>query len=988
MKNTKKLLLVFAAVVLLASTAFAVASSAVTAGEGTSIQEYTSMKLSISHGFEDRNSTPLFSGINNGGSGGVIEITNAVKGVSSPYGNKAFSRYYYIIDYDQNKASADNYIQPKLGDLNRAEKTPENGFISEFDIAFLSPVEVLQEQDKDPAGVNGLAWKYTTDKGENGEEIRKYRGDTNENGVIDPGEKWEPVMVNQKETLLDDDGNPVKDDDGNEVIVDKAEKGQFTGLTNSFNVGMYNTYTYVDGKVDLMSFKTDAANKTVTASFGNDNILSSSTTYTFNADEWCHVTVQYDAASMFTYVYVGTDESYLQDTNEDGVIDKNDKPGRLLVAKKKAVYTAGGGSISVYPLQFRLGCTSTSGVVAFDNFIAYQGTTIHDPLLISSLPAYQQYIRVAEILDPVYMSKYTGKENVELDTAVNRYQAYSFLRSDENMQKVYSGESYGIDEKGRPVSVPSNYRNMLNAAIRAFDNYYNDEVNGSDTASVQGVYDALVAQVKIENADIYFEYATLAYEKERSFANAGERGSAVKVALDFLDSCGSLMDRESENYKNAAKYIAEVNQYIEVDKNSYEFIKCMKIFTTSLNNGASVSRLRYHYANATSYVEAGIATDIEGLVLNGDGGAEAAENLKAELLALGLDEQGSIDPLIQALKDYEAAGGDRTGDIFEELCAYNSIKFISLVSAMQKNTSGNWEEDGEDIRELWVRAYDIIYSGDYDADYEGFAVSKAIYDLAGRHFWTVIQNEHIAVISAKLDEYDKSEATYIDRAGICTYVDRYLQENAAYIDTSNAVLKREVARNESYKERLSTVVGDYKNLLIQNTTEFMNIMKAVQEYETYEMLKPLYDEANKYYYKMNIDAEGIEVYLDQYEILRAFVTNVERDSQMYIDVINGTLTGVDGTPIYQALAEINSLSAIYESLSAAYLYTQHLDLTFPGAKEAKEIYDAKYEEYHTSIQTVNALMDNSQNLVYAVRGNWDFDGIIAFVKNLLNGKER
>ena len=138
---------------------------------------------------------------------------------------------------------------------------------------------------------------------------------------------------------------------------------------------------------------------------------------------------------------------------------------------------------------------------------------------------------------------------------------------------------------------------------------------------------------------------------------------------------------------------------------------------------------------------------------------------------------------------------------------------------------------------------------------------------------------------------------------------------------------------------------------------------------------------------MNIDAEGIDVYLEEYEKLRTFVTNVEKDSQMYIDIINGTLLGVDGTPIYQALAEINSLSSIHESLAAAYLCTEHLDLTFPGAKEAKKIYDAKYQEYQTSIETVNVLMDNSENLVYAVRGNWDFDGIVAFVKNLLGGKE-
>ena len=972
MKNTKKLLIVFAAIVILASTVFAVATSAVVAGEGTSMEEYTEMKVSVSHGFEGGTSSPLFGSVMNGGYGAVLERNNARPTVRSVYSDDVESTQYYIIDYYMNTTGKHHYIQPKLGDLNKAEKTPVNGFISEFDIAFFSPIEILQEQEVDLSedavkNRNGLKWKGIEKKDENGNRKMYYNGDTNENGIIDPGENWEPVMVNQKEPLLDANGEPVVDAATGEVVmVDKAVKGDFDGLSTSFTVAMNNTGTNADGNVSLMSFKTNSADATVSVSV-NKNLLENAPTVKFKADEWCHVTVQYDAVTMLTYIYIGIDDSYLQDTNEDGVIDENDKPGRLLIGTIKAIDTVN-GNVMVYPLQFRMGGQTgcISGIVGFDNFIAYQGTTVHNPLLISALPAYRQYIYVATILDPEYMSTYDGTapEDIVLQSAVNRYQAYEYLRSNEEMQKVAAGNYFGIDENGKNISSPGSYRNLLNAALRLYKTVYNaDELNGTENAANVGKYDKLVEAVKKENAALYLQYAQLAAENERTFANASQREASVKVATDFHDASGSLMDRECDDYNNAVKYIAELNKYIQIDKNSHEFIKCMEIFKTSLNSGASVSRLKYHYANATSYLEAGIAEDRTGL------------------------DQESIESLDAALEAYEEAGGDKIGQIFDEVCKFNSIRFISIVDSMQSKSSGVWANDGDDVMELWILAYDIIYSGEYDENYEGFAVRKVIYDLAGKHFWAVLQNEHLSVITAKLNDYDKSDATYIDRAGICTYVDRYLEANAAYLDKDNIELQREITRNESYKERLTTLVGDYKNLLVQNTTEFINTMKQVSEYNTYDMLKPLYDKANEYYYMMNVDGEEISVYIEQYEQLRALVTNIEKDSEMYIGIVMGTLVGDDGAPIYTALSDMASLSAIYESLSTAYLYTEHLDMTYPGAKEAKDMYDAKYQEYHDSIKVANTRIANSENLVYSVRGNWDFDSVVAFVKKLLTVKE-
>ena len=155
MKNTKKLLMILSAAIILVATAFAVVSSAVVAGEGTTINEYKNMKRVEKVNFEDGKNTyslankgKLPSAADQANSGKATLVNNIWQGAPDIY-DGALSRYFYMLDYSYNSSvKADLYIQPVLGVLNNVDKTPTNGFVSEFDIAFFSPTEIAEYTEK------------------------------------------------------------------------------------------------------------------------------------------------------------------------------------------------------------------------------------------------------------------------------------------------------------------------------------------------------------------------------------------------------------------------------------------------------------------------------------------------------------------------------------------------------------------------------------------------------------------------------------------------------------------------------------------------------------------------------------------------------------------------------------------------------------------------------------------------------------------------
>ncbi|MBE6634951.1 MAG: hypothetical protein E7617_01950 [Ruminococcaceae bacterium] len=1086
MKNTKRILIFIGAVVLLASMVFATVSAAATdsviAGADTSYDEYLNMKLIVSHGFEQLANGHIYYlgnmkkslGVANAGEsfdstkvGVVTPVNNFWQGVSSVY-NSAFSGQFYMMDYNWNnpeghtnddgsKRPGDLYIQPWFGVLDDVEKTPQNGFVSEFDIAFFSEVvyvmteklddegnvvmvdkrdengriiyeievdeygDVIYELAKDDQGFyiqvpetdsNG---NIIYEKDENGDDIEDengnktpvylYKKDADGNYIRDERGKlipvYEPLKDSQGNPIpkyvceLDEEGNPkyemdgeavktysngspipvkvsvkvpemtyamedllvpltdengkivfnedgsmkylpeyeeIKDTEGNVVKVEKKDEngnviyvkqldangepikvrkvdreksGEFKGLNKSFGIGMYNTHTYNDGKIDLMHFSTNAATRTVTLHAGGKEV------HTFRADEWEHISVSYDAETMLTTVYVGKDER--KPVYEIKAIDQAENYNMAYV--------------NVYPLQFRMGCQSTTGRVGIDNMLAYQGTTIHDPEHLTKMTDDEKFI---------YSSIDTLGNN-EM-SATNRLQAYNEIERNiiSNYYDMAAGKNLFPREN-------PNYADLVKS-IEIFLEYYN---NSKPEGESRGVYDLLIDAVKTENVLAFQGLVNNVGSVERTFANSSEIITKINLADNFVTKSGEYIDFTSAVYLQANASLMQYKDNYNRDMASQQFITYMNVFKSSYEGGASAARLQAHYDVAAAIrdsisnpadLKGSDKTNLSNAINRFDGGIGVVG--AAELIRL---------------KTFE----------------HNSSRFVGMMSLLSSTSNGDWANSDASARKLWELALDIINENMYDPEYEGFRAAKSVFDSANAYFWDVLQKEHLDVIRGKLDAFNDPSASYVYKAGICLFVENYINDNIKTIDVENKEIAAEIAKNQSYKAQLDTLKDDYKNLLLQNATKFINTMKYASEFNTYADLKPLYDEATEYYYAMDLVGEGMDDYVVKYEQIREYIIATERACELFL-VASGALENeTDDDKIYGLLVQ-------------CYSCYDDLDATYSGIKEAKTVYNAACDEYISTSNAINAEIEDTVKLVGAVRGNWDIDSIVAFFVNLFN----
>ena len=980
MKNTKKLLMILSAAVVLLATAFAVVSGAVVAGEGTTINEYKNMKRVEKVNFEDGKNTyslankgKLPSAADQANSGKATLVNNIWQGAPDIYGGE-ISRYFYMLDYSYNSSvKADLYIQPVLGVLNNVDKTPTNGFVSEFDIAFFSPTEVAEYTEKlipkldengetvtDADGNPVMVVEQENVYDAEGKPV--YVQETNADGtpmvdadgnpVYKTDEKGnkinvtKDVMIPVQEPLYkpaynadgtiqrdangntiyekDADGNniPMLDEKGNVIMVDKVIKKDFVNISGSFNIGMYNTTTLRDGKVDLI-YMNGEGNR-VKATFGSKatpNLMEGAAAYYFSADQWYHITIQYNAETMMTYVYI----------SPSGVPEAD----RTLVGEFSAMDDAenqGGAIVPVYPLSFRMGGTLGAGRVGIDNLLSYQGTTVHDPDLVQKMDEDEMFLYFMETLDS------------DANGAVVRYQAYTDIK--EYVIGNYCQNGVPTVEYGNP-----NYQALVDA-VNLFLSYDKDEkVNESDEI---GKLTALVNAVKQANADEFVAFVNRVGEVKRSLTNTAEREAKINMADEFLTSVGTMINRADANYTNAIERLKVYRQQVTADINANSFVSNMTIFMRSVEYGATVDRLEAHYNKVKTYYEAGVTVPSEIQATDSTG----YNNLvKALANYLGSDTQSSAEELIAIARKDE-----------------NSVRFINIINLIKVKSTGSWQGDvdaNNEVENLWYRAFSILRDQPYNPEYEGFAAAEVVYDSANEFFYAKLQKEFISDIKAKLDTYNSAENSYIDKAGICTYVDLYIAENQKDFDPDNAELNREIERNETYKAQLPIIEGDYKNLLTQNTTKFVNTMKKAAEYVSYADLKPLYDEATEYYYSMDLVGDDINAYLESYELLRQKMNTIEASCDTFIYCANELKTETDRDVVFALLSEAKSCMA-------------GLDDSYEGIGAAKAAYNDAYAKYTANAESINSQLEETLNVAASVRGNWDFDAIVSFVKNLFN----
>jgi hypothetical protein len=248
---------------------------------------------------------------------------------------------------------------------------------------------------------------------------------------------------------------------------------------------------------------------------------------------------------------------------------------------------------------------------------------------------------------------------------------------------------------------------------------------------------------------------------------------------------------------------------------------------------------------------------------------------------------------------------------------------------------------------------------------EAMAVYNRVYD----YFWAVMQQEHIDVISEKLSKFNNPNATYIEQAGVCTFINNYIERNKADIDPNNAQINELIKISRGYETILNTIEDDYQKSLAQNTEKFVHTMSLLSATNGYVNMMPLYEEATVLYYSMNIETDEAKAAAAAYEQIRAKLTAIATDSTLFVAKVN-------------ELAAEKDANKAFVILSECYASSENIDETYEGVAAAKTIYDAKMAEHQAAV-IANAEIAETVEVSCSIRALDKALEVIKFVKNFL-----
>jgi hypothetical protein len=286
----------------------------------------------------------------------------------------------------------------------------------------------------------------------------------------------------------------------------------------------------------------------------------------------------------------------------------------------------------------------------------------------------------------------------------------------------------------------------------------------------------------------------------------------------------------------------------------------------------------------------------------------------------------------------------------------------------------NWGTDAK-YKRMWNAAYEIlVLNKNYDPEYGDIAEAEyRFFEEGGPHdyFWGEIQKAHVAILKAKLDAFNAEGATYIEKAGICTFVDYYMADNEQFIDATNSEVFELVAIAKGYSEQLGTLREDYKLLLVQNSQKFVNTVNLMLECKTYAEIKALHDEAKDYYYAMDIPDEVTMEAVLAYEAMEDTLADIETDCIVFVDVAG-------------KLSLVANDDELYAQLVKGYGCYENLDESYEGVTEAKAVYSEQYDAYSAKVDAMNEEVMEMTDIVSSVRSFCGLGDLIDFVRNLFN----
>ena len=569
--------------------------------------------------------------------------------------------------------------------------------------------------------------------------------------------------------------------------------------------------------------------------------------------------------------------------------------------------------------------------VCYDNIRFYQGTTYRDVDKFNNMNSNEQFV--------YYVNFFLDTKN----DSKSRNTAYESadLLLDEVKANIKAAEEEGeLDE----------LLTSAKACVESFEGYdYENQ---------------LAEEVKAENLKQIVEKANAIYAMIPTSATVQSINSEIDNFESFINENSEFIDKAKAEYNDSVRKVNEMKEAVTKVDSTKALINALKQFSRATTVASMTKR-----ANAAMEVYALAKYD---RVANREFAMLDPLFTDFEILINGKDAVSTDPGYITVFAYY---------DMMDEIIAEQQkvenssriIKCIDLLLAMDgyENTEEYWNENYDDVEFYISIIRDIVSVDNYDPTCAGIDEALLQYEIIDAYFYELLQQEHIAIIGAELDKFVASKS-YIEKIGICTYLDRYFATNVD-INRELEEIKEFEYRLERYKAELEIFMEDYKGELETHTQYFIDTVKKMETLTMYAELKPYYDEAiSTYYYAMNAETEEARAAVAKFDEYDRWLRGVETNAALFIAVS----MDLDFVDILGAEAEFSLLSecsGYYECIDATYS---------DKLAERVAIYEKLVASYNGAVSSANEAIEASSAVVSALRAAQINPSILAVVNQL------
>ena len=598
---------------------------------------------------------------------------------------------------------------------------------------------------------------------------------------------------------------------------------------------------------------------------------------------------------------------------------------------------------------FRIGKSGTHQEISLDNYDVYQGTDIRIWDKFEKMNDEQKFM--------FYVDYFTNSEY----NPTNRNNAY--LKARELIQIVPDSDTL-TPYKDRFIAC--NYEDDIKKPAMALN-----------LESIKAMVKELPTTVTSETrADVALQ---------------------LQAIDDFIAKNNELINR-ADNSEGG--YLAQV-AILDAMRTAIERVIDAEDFITAVSKfkrATSYASMSKHAAVAESiWVKAGYAFDENGEI-NANIGYVANDPV---VLAFEKDYLNDKDVLPED-ENYKTVFEyymEFAATIAERVKYENSKRIIDCISFITsldgyEPTEEFWSENIDYISKYVTIIRDLIYArnvevaNNFDLSYAGLSYALETFYTIDEYCYKALQQEHVAVISEQLEKFVSTDS-YIEKTGICTYLNAYIAENelAVYLDEDDNFIYNEelvanvreavapeVAELENllyvyimYSGELEAQEADYAAVLAANTQYFIDTVKVLTSVVTYTEKAEILDLASLYYYSMNVDSEEAQ---EAIEIYNTIYDEVLGESLVARDfMINALTIALLGEADEEELEDINVKETLYSLLIEGSYIRSDVNAEIPGVPESIEIFDAAIENYNQTVQKVNSDIAEVNGITCAVRTN-------------------